>query len=246
MPSAPPPEGTEIPRYDSKTGIRLRSENRVIDLRDTDPINQALGQLDPILANVDTVLTNLGSLTGELDAALQGGGGGPVGGMLAGVQQSVAQLQGTITRVNTVIDDTAIQISALLEQVDDITGNLQETSEAFRDPTGLAATLLDPQGSLASILDDDNELYDRILTIIDNVEGSVSSLSESIAEVQGFTEYLNTTQPQISSLLEEGRATLNTGQDVLEGIRNNPLLRGGIPEEQEQQTTFQGIRDEEF
>ena len=99
---------------------------------------------------------------------------------------------------------------------------------------------------MATLLDDDNRLYDQITAIIADVEDSIASLRGSIAEVQEFTAYLNTTQPQISGLLEEGRQTLDTGQDVLEGLRNNPLLRGGIPEEQEQQTTFQGIRDEEF
>lgn len=246
LPSDPPPEGSEIPRYDSKTGVRLRAENRVIDLRDTDPLNQALGQLDPILANVDTVLTNLGSLTGELDAALRGTGGGPVAGVLTGVERSVAQLRQTIARANTVIDETGDKISDLLSRVEGIADNLEVTSETLRDPTGFVTTLLDPQGSVATLLDDDNLLYDSIMSIIGDAESSISSLRESIADIQQFTAYLNTTQPQISGILEEGRQTLDTGQDVLEGLRNNPLLRGGIPEEQEQQTTFQGIRDEEF
>ncbi len=48
------------------------------------------------------------------------------------------------------------------------------------------------------------------------------------------------------SLLEEGRQTITTGQAVLQGIRNNPLIRGGIPEAREQPTTFRSVRDEEF
>lgn len=245
-PSDPPPEGSEIPRYDSKTGVRLRAENLVIDLRDTDPINQALGRLDPILANVDSVLSNLGTLAVELNAALRGVGDGPVAGALTGIELSVAQLQGTIVRVNTVIDDTGRQINDLLERVAVIADNLETTTRALRDPTGLVTDLLDPKGSLATLLDDDNQLFDQIMSIINNLETSIRSLTESIADVQKFTAYLNTTQPQISGILEEGRQVLDTGQDVLEGLRNNPLLRGGIPEEREQQTTFQSIRDEEF
>jgi hypothetical protein len=29
-------------------------------------------------------------------------------------------------------------------------------------------------------------------------------------------------------------------------LKNNPLLRGGVPDRREQQTTFQSYRDEEF
>jgi hypothetical protein len=33
---------------------------------------------------------------------------------------------------------------------------------------------------------------------------------------------------------------------VLEAVKNNPLLRGGVPVQPAQQTTFQGYRDEDF
>ena len=56
----------------------------------------------------------------------------------------------------------------------------------------------------------------------------------------------NSAQPQIVGLLEQGRTTLDQGQDVLEALKNNPLLRGGVPDRREQQTTFQSYRDEEF
>ena len=37
-----------------------------------------------------------------------------------------------------------------------------------------------------------------------------------------------------------------TGQDVLEAIKNNPLLAGGVSKEREQPTTYQSYRDEDF
>ena len=59
-------------------------------------------------------------------------------------------------------------------------------------------------------------------------------------------EFINSSQPQIAALLEKGRTTLDQGKDVLEAAKNNPLLRGGVPERREQPTTFQSYRDEEF
>ncbi len=93
MPTDPPPEGSIIPTYDSKTGLRLREENRVVVLRSSDAIAQALSQLDPILTNVDTVLANLAVLTDDLNATLRGEAGGPVAGILAGAEGAVAELE---------------------------------------------------------------------------------------------------------------------------------------------------------
>jgi phospholipid/cholesterol/gamma-HCH transport system substrate-binding protein len=278
-----------VPVYDSKTGQRLREANRVILIRNTDPIAEALAQVDPLLIKLDQILTNVAQTTDEINLALRGQSAGPVAGVLNGLEDSVGELEATIVHVNQVIDAATVEVAAVLEQVDgvigsveqialqvdeslgqvvdgvleqvdgvvvdvdsilgqasNVVGNLETTTYALRDPTGLVPRLLDPQGSLATILDDDNALFDQITGVISGLEQSIRELQASIADVQQFTSYLNTTQPQISSLLEEGRATLTTGQDVLEGLRNNPLLRGGIPEEQEQQTTFQSIRDEEF
>jgi phospholipid/cholesterol/gamma-HCH transport system substrate-binding protein len=280
-PTPPIPEGSMVPIYDSKDGLTLRQDNRVIIVRNADPIAQALSQVDPILLNVDRVLTNVANLTEELDVALQGESSGPVGEVLAGLEGAVAELQQTVVHVNQVIDDASDQIADLFGQVDeviadvdgiaiqadqlfgDVNGvvsnvdsilgqasgvvdNLETTTAELRDPTGLIPRLLDPQGSIATILDDDNALYDQVSEVIASLDESIQGLQQSLADVQRFTTYLNATQPQITSLLEEGRQTLTTGQDVLEGLRNNPLLRGGIPEAVEQQTTFQSVRDEEF
>lgn len=239
-------EGTQIPTYNSKQGLRLREENRVIVLRDADPISQALGQIDPILTNVDRVFVNVASLTDELDVALSGESTGPVGGVLASLESTASELERTVSRVNVIVDDASEQVSGLLGQVGTIAGNLEQTTAALADPTGMIPTLLDPQGSIATILDDDNELYGEIIAVIASIQASIDGLNASLAQVAAFTAYLNTTQPQISSLLEEGRSTLDSGQDVLEGLRNNPLLRGGIPAAREQPTTFRSVRDEEF
>ena len=59
-------------------------------------------------------------------------------------------------------------------------------------------------------------------------------------------EYINSTQPQISTILEKGRDTLDQGKDVLEAVKNNPLLRGGVPPQREQTSTLKSYRDEDF
>ncbi|MFW6313716.1 MAG: MlaD family protein, partial [Spirochaetota bacterium] len=215
--STPPlPEGTQIPIHDSKQGLRLREENRVIILRDADPIAQALAQIDPILTNVDRVLVNVVGLTDEIQTALRGESTGPISGTIAGAEATVLDLQQTVVRVNRVIDDTALQVGDLLTDVQLIAANLEQTTEALADPTGLLPTLLDPQGSLATLLDDDDALFDDIRATFVSLRASIDGLNDSLDQVAEFTDYLNTTQPQISTLLEQGRETLSGGQEVLE------------------------------
>jgi phospholipid/cholesterol/gamma-HCH transport system substrate-binding protein len=245
-PTPPPPEGSLIPNYESKQGFRLREEDQVIVLRNTDPIAQALSQLDPILLNVDRVLSNLAVLTDDLNAAFQGDTSGPLGGVLVSAEAAVMELQATVVRVNQVIESTTAEVDALLVEVQGITNTLEATTAELRDPTGLIPRLLDPSGSIATLLDDDNQLFNQVTGIISDLETSIGSLQGSIAQVEEFTEFLNTAQPQISGILEEGRQTLDSGQDVIESLRNNPLLRRGVPEAEEQPSTFQSIRDEEF
>ena len=74
----------------------------------------------------------------------------------------------------------------------------------------------------------------------------LQELNAVIAQLAEFTRFVNTTQPQILALLEQGRSTLDQGQDVLEAVKNNPLLRRGVPAKRPQQTTFQSYRDEDF
>ena len=117
--------------------------------------------------------------------------------------------------------------------------NIEKLTEGMTDPTGLATKLLDPKGTIATILDDDNQLYDQIVQ-------SITDLNRIIAELGEFVAFVNASQPQISGILEKGRDTLDQGKDVLEAVKNNPLLRGGIPERLEQPTTFQSFRDKDF
>ncbi len=242
----PLPEGSRILTHDSREGMRLIEEGRVIILRDADPIAQAISQIDPILASIDRILVSVVGLTDEIDLAVRGQSTGPIGETIAGFERTMGDLQQTVISANRMIADTAAHMSAVLGDVQLIAANLERTSAALADPTGLVKTLIDPRGSFATLLDDENRLYDEIMQVISSLDQSIGTLDASLNEIGQFTEYLNTAQPQIMSLLEEGRQTITAGQDVLQGLRNNPLIRGGIPEPREQPTTFRSVRDEDF
>jgi phospholipid/cholesterol/gamma-HCH transport system substrate-binding protein len=222
------PEQSFIPSSDVEEGRLLLAAERGTAPSQSDPIAALLGQVQPVLEEIDRTVVSIRQLTDSLNRDLQGKGAGPLSSTLKDVAGAAHDVAGTAREVN--------EIAARLEV---IAANLEQLSAGLRDPTGLAKRLLDPKGSVATLLDDDNQLYDQI-------RGSLEELKSVIAQLAEFTRFVNSTQPQILGLLEQGRTALDQGQQVLEAVKNNPLLRGGVPPRPEQQTTFQGYRDEDF
>jgi len=217
----PPPEGTLIPSINSGLGRSLVDQDLVALPEEGDQIAELLSLLDPILRNVDAVTQEAEQLLAEVNAVLAGSSQGPAAE--------------TVAAVNAVL----VELEIAVADIGKIAANIETTTAEMRDPTGLVPRLLGAEGSIARILNDDEELYREIETIL-------ASVQASLRDVEEMTEYLVSTTPQISGILEESRQAIDTGQEVLTGVRNNPLIRGGIPEQIEQPTTFQGFRDEEF
>ena len=215
------PEFALVPSSDMEEGRRLMTARRAAAPAQNDPIAALLSQVQPVLEQIDLTVVAIRKVAETLNRDLQGQGSGP----LASTLKDVA--------------GTAREVNAIATRLEGIAANLETLSAGLSDPTGLARRLLDPKGSLNTILDDDNRLYDQI-------QGSLQELQAVIAQLAEFTRFVNSAQPQIVGLLEQGRTTLDQGQDVLEALKNNPLLRGGVPDRREQQTTFQSYRDEEF
>ncbi|MFP4429883.1 MAG: MlaD family protein [Spirochaetota bacterium] len=219
--SEPPPEGTTIPSWDTKEARALIQENLVIVPRQDDQIAAILAQVEPVLGNVNRVLISLDEVMNQMSEAFAGTGVGPVGSIL---------LQ---------TDEALESINIILDNSETISDNIATTTTELRDPRGMVPLLLGADGSLETLLDDNNALYDQI-------EGILTGLNQTVGEVQEITEFFNDSTPQLAGLLEEGRQAISTGQEVLVGLRNNPLLRGGIPATIEQPSTFQSYRDAEF
>lgn len=122
-------------------------------------------------------------------------------------------LADTMTNATTISDELAASMGTILDDISSITANLEILSEALSDPRGLVPTLVDPDGSL----------FESIENSLQSVEGTLNNLEDS-------SEILKFQFPQLARLIEDIRIAIVQGQDVLEGLRNNPLIRGGIPE----------------
>jgi phospholipid/cholesterol/gamma-HCH transport system substrate-binding protein len=228
----PLPEDSMIPVVGSEASKIIISQDLVDMPPSGDSITRIIAQVEPVLRSVNTLLISVDRTLGHVNGALAGDQDEPLG-------VTLARVNSLLSEVETTLVETRRESTAILASVAVMAENFEDTSEALRDPTGLVPRLLDADGSIATFLDDNNALYNEI-------EAMLISVNATLDEVNELAGFVNGTQPQIAGILEESQEAIRTGQDVLEGLSNNPFIRGGITEELTQPTTFQSYRDAQF
>ncbi len=209
------------------------------------PVGDTVKQVISLLAEVEDVIgdlsANVDQLTGQAGGVIEEATG-TIAQVDDIIKSTLDQVDGIIQKTDTVMANVATissDFTRVSSNIESLSKNLEAMSGHLKDPKGIVKTVLDPKGSVATLLDDGNELYDQIQSILKDVEKSVNQLA-------AFVQYVNSTAPQITGILEEGKQTLDSGKNVLEGVKNNPLIRGGIPERKDQPTTFTSNRDGGF
>jgi phospholipid/cholesterol/gamma-HCH transport system substrate-binding protein len=136
---------------------------------------------------------------------------------------------------NSILGNTFTNIqrttSGLPAEVEDI-------RKITRDISSLTETLKGPEGV--------SRLLDGADTTLDNLGVSVATLSGILGDIKQSTAYLPREMPQIINLITEARNALLSAEDVLVALRNNPLLRGGIPDHMETDTSGTNPRNIRF
>lgn len=236
-PLPPLEEGSYIPSLDFKEGIELVRQGLVERSTKDDTIGALLSNIGPILDKVDTILYSVNEVALSLDNALKG-------------QEENNQLGSLLHSTDTLltsVDDIMRgrdegPVGNMIENVSSASAAIDDSIfKITRDLTALAQDLKLITGNIEQMtsLEEDNPLYQDVDEILERVKGMVG-------EIEDFASFITGTSPQISGLLEESRAALVKTQDVMEALKNNPLLRGGVPKKREQATTYRGYRDEEF
>lgn len=208
-------ENSFIPRSDSPEGLTL-IQNGLVTIPKKDD------QITSILAQVSPLLTNLNDTLAQVNSAFNGTGEGPLAQTMDGAAS-------TMTNVSGITKGVYDSLDTMLANVEKITADLQELSDAVKDPTGLIPTLIDPDG-----------------TMFDSIEGSLLAVQGTLENVEDSSSMIKTQVPQIARLIEDLRIALVNGQDVLEGLRNNPLLKNGISNRVQSDSSGTNSRDIEF
>ncbi len=226
------PDMSFIPSLDFTRGKDLVKRGMVDKPPSNDTILNIVNEIGPLLTNINDAVVSLNELLVTVNKTFNGTSTGPVGDIVDKINKLTGQF-------NTLLADATGKIDTILGNTSGITANLKTTSEGLTDTKGLVTKLLDPKGSISKLLNDNFELYNQITGILSGVQMTTD-------ELKTFTGYINNSRPQISELLEGSREALQKGKDVLEALRNNPLLKGGVSEQAQQPTTFRGYREEDF
>jgi phospholipid/cholesterol/gamma-HCH transport system substrate-binding protein len=215
-------EGTFIPIKGSAQANEYVRQRIATVSESEDSISNLMNQVNSLLGGVNTLLADLGANLGPDETHTT-----DIGKLIGSINSTVSDipqiLDGTI---DGVLDPVLAELRPLLRHVDELLATLNE-------PGGII-TMLDSDGAL-------NETIDSLPSLI-------GSLNETLATLPGLVENLNSTTASLPSqlpvVLAQLRTVLRSVDDVLVGLANNPLLRGGVPERPVTQTT--GPRDIRF
>lgn len=224
------PEGGLIPSIDIPEGRRLVDEGLVVKTGDV---------ISSMLLNTDRLLENLNRDNNEKAGALFRA--------LVNLADASEKLDKTMDQITLTFDkfnrDGNSQDGAIfraLNNLADLTEQLQTTTalvnksliksdtlmSAYSNPNNLAIRMVDPKGN----------------NFIKPLQETLKNLNNSLNEMGKLLVFLNEQQPELTGVISEGKSTLNSAQKTLEGINNNPLIRGGITPESEKEIQGSKIR----
>jgi len=174
------------------------------------------------VAKADDSITNiLNQVTGILET---------VNLALSGPKESKeVPLEQIIQNVLGIIEDLKVVTGALSEDLKPLINSLED----------IANMIADPDSAISSILNSEGPIYTGLGEAISSLAGVIKNLEKT-------SEILPEQLPQIAVIIKELNTTVKSVQDVLTSISNNPLLKGGIPEQIETSPSSAGSRNDQF
>jgi phospholipid/cholesterol/gamma-HCH transport system substrate-binding protein len=165
-----------------------------------------------------------------------------------------------ITRGLTDITKTSDSIGNIVNQVNSILDTINQALVGANGEDSIGNIVSNVEGVTANLNSLTRELNDQLKPLISNLELFTAGISdpkgplnEGIKSLAGIIENLNKTSefipaqlPQIAVAINELNIVLRQVQDVLTSVANNPLLKGGIPEQNETGPTGASPRDQKF
>ena len=178
--------------------------------------------ISTLISQASPLIATLTFTLRQINNAFLGTGDSPL-------TQTVGGLASTMNNVAEITGNSSKDIERVIANLGEISENLEIMSREFADPTGLVPKLVDPDG----------RIFDSLERSLLEVEGIFSNLEEA-------SSMLKADFPQISILLSDLKTSLEKAQDVMDGLRNHPLLKGGIPEKVNTGGTGSSVRDMSF
>ena len=146
--------------------------------------------------------------------------------ILAMATTLVGDIDTLVKQINIAIEGKEeTPLAYTIAQVNEILTNINELTS---DSTGIVPKLLEDENSQGSIA--------NVLMQLDTTMGDINSITSS---VEG-------NMPGVSIMISQMQTLLKQMQDVMEGIKNNPLLKNGISEKPEKENAAPKLREDNF
>jgi len=213
------PEGGTIPAVNSTEGKRLITQGLAVHSERDDNVNN-------IMNSIGTLLSTLNVLLADMQEAFEGTERTSLGRTMGGLEQAAVGLQQMANKLPSDIENS---INRIMVQIEPILINLRELSDKMASP----------DGSIAAILDSNGDVYKDLVKSLDALSGTLQNLEKT-------SEFLPSQVPQLAAMIAELRALIATLQDVGTAAKNNPLLKGGLPEQKEANAGSAYTRNMEF
>lgn len=160
--------------------------------------------------SIALLLNRVTAIVGHLEEAL--GTGSEV--------TQIGQIVGSIQTVLAGVEELPVVITSMLDDV------WTEFNPIIANISTITSELTDPDGLLFTVLNTEEEVYTNLVR-------SLNSVSSMLENLETVTAFIPSQLPQLAGLIMEIRVTLQTVEELLEAVGNNPLLRRGIPERRE-------------
>jgi len=183
-------------------------------------------------------------------------GGDMISELLSSVPELLSHIDQTVVSVNGLVMtlDRSLQgdpgagpvgnilweTEGLMKESEELIGNLSSLVSRLEEAEHLLPELVGDQGVAGGLFYDDADFYGQITGLTEEVMASLNHLAS-------LTGALSSYSPKIDMILTKLISTLVRAEDVMEGLKNNPLLKGGIEETKELPSSGgSSLRDEEF
>jgi phospholipid/cholesterol/gamma-HCH transport system substrate-binding protein len=156
-----------------------------------------------------------------------------VGALLGTINESLGD--GRLTAIVEDIKMTIGKVSGDLD-IEKLMGELIPAIANFRQ---LSDRISEPDNSIMSFLNSEGDIYGNIVRTLEAASGTLQQL-------EGTTGDIHSQTPQIAASLSKLLSALKSVNQVLDSVKNNPLLKGGVSEQTETRAGGSNARNMEF
>ena len=209
-------ENALVPVVGSAQANELIRQGLAVDPRHDDSISLIMNRASSVLDELNKTIVQVNEALGAGTDATE------LGKVVLSARKIIQGAEGLPRTADKTISDINAELKPILANIN-----------------AISAELSDPNNLLFSVLDTDKDVYANLVKSLNSISGILDNLDKTMAFVPGQL-------PQVAGLLLQLRTAVKSAEDVMVALANNPLLRGGIPQQVETQGSGTSPRDLRF